>query len=39
VIHSLYPATPYWFVERHVAGVLVALLLAVGGGIELYRSR
>ena len=39
VVHSLYPATPYWFVERHLAGVLVALLLAVAGGVEVYRSR
>jgi len=39
VIHSLYPAAPYWFVERHVAGVLVALLFAVAGVTEWYRSR
>ena len=39
VVHSLYPATPYWFVERHVAGVLVALLFAVAGVTEWYRSR
>ena len=38
LVHSVYPAVPYWFGETHLGGVLVSLLLAAAGVVERYRA-